>query len=130
MARTKTKSPRIALVSVPELARDLDMPINKLYYYLGRLKVRTNAMSSAPNSVRFLRRGDVPAIVAALNAYRKRQVPGLSTAQVAERLGILPSTVRTLVAQKRLVPRRAGRYYSFDPSDVDAYANGRRRRIA
>ncbi len=121
----------IPYVSVPELARDLGMPTNRLYYYLERLKVRTVAMGSAQNSVRFVRRGDVLSIVESIAAYRKRRPgDGLTTEEAAAELGVLPSTVRTLVSQKRLKARHAGRLIVVDREDLARYARGRRRRIA
>lgn len=121
-----TKRPEF--VSVPELAHDLAMPVAKLHYYLGRLKIRTQAIAEHANSPRFVRAGDVADIVNAINAYRtKRAVPGLSAAQAAAELGLAESTVRVLVSQGRLKARHVGQRLSFTKEEITRYARGRRR---
>lgn len=112
-------------VSVPELARDLGMPTNRLYFYLNKVKARTEQLGASKNSVRFIRRADVVDLVATIEAYRRRQPPGLTAADVAARLGIAPSTVRVLVSTGRIKARHAGTRLIFTESEVERYARGR-----
>lgn len=112
-------------VSVPELAHDLGMPTNRLYFYLGKVKARTEQLGAAKNSVRFIRRADVVDLVASIDAYRRRKPPGLTAADVAARLGIAPSTVRVLVSTGRIKARHAGTRLSFTEAEIEKYARGR-----
>jgi DNA-binding CsgD family transcriptional regulator len=125
---TSRRAPQF--VSVPELARDLGMDKSSLYWYLERVKAKTEQLGDAKNSVRFVRRDQVVDIVAAIQAYRSRKPQGLTTADVAARLGIAPSTVRVLVVQKRLKARHAGKRLIFDEASVERYARGRRPAVA
>lgn len=114
-------------VSVTELATDLGMPVARLHYYLGRLKVRTEAIAEHANSPRFVRRQDVPDIVTAISAYRtRRAVPGLSAAQAAAELGLAESTIRVLVSQGRLKAKHVGQRLSFTKEEIARYGRGRR----
>lgn len=108
-------------VSVPELARDLGMPTNQLYFYLGRVKAKTQQLGTARNSVRFVRRDQVVDIAAAIAAYRRRVPPGLTTADVAARLNIAPSTVRVLVSTGALKARHAGTRLIFTEAEIERY---------
>lgn len=126
--------PRVArkrvpqLVSVPELARDLGMRTNQLYWFLDRVKAKTEAMGTARNSVRFVRRDQVLDIMRAIDAYRTRKPAGLTSADVAERLGIASSTVRVLVKQGKLRARHSGTRLVFTEAEVMRYGKGRRPR--
>jgi excisionase family DNA binding protein len=118
-------------VSVPELARDLGMPTNRLYFYLARVKARTHQLGTARNSVRFVARAEVVDLVAAIEAYRSRRLagPGLTTAEAAARLAIAQSTVRVLVAKGALKARHQGIRLSFTETEVARYARERGRTI-
>lgn len=119
------------LVSVPELARDLGMRTNQLYWYLDRVKAKTEPMGTARNSVRFIRRDQVLDIMAAIEAYRNRRPSGLTSHDVADRLGIASSTVRVLVKKGKLRARHSGTRLVFTEAEVARYGKGRRpRRVA
>lgn len=123
---TRRKVPQ--LVSVPELARDLGMRTNQLYWYLDRVKAKTEQLGTARNSVRFVRRDQVLDLMRAIEAYRERRPPGLTSHDVARQLGIAPSTVRVLVMQGKLKARHSGTRLIFTAAEVLRYGRGRRPR--
>lgn len=115
-------------ISVRELARDLDMPVAMLHYYLERLKIRTQSLTDHANSPRFVRTDQVVDIVDAINAYQlRRPVPGMSAGEAARELGLAESTIRVLVSQGRLQARHVGTRLSFTKEEIARYGRGRRR---
>lgn len=51
--------------------------------------------------------------------------PYLTTAEVADRLGIKPATVRTLVSRDGLPAHYVARSFKFIPAEVDAWLRSR-----
>ena len=49
-----------------------------------------------------------------------RSTPLLTINEVATRLGVTPRFVRRLVAERRIVFHRIGKFIRFDPVEVDA----------
>ncbi|GAS94370.1 Gp35 [Mycolicibacterium canariasense] len=55
------------------------------------------------------------------------EVTYMTTSQVADKFGVLPSTVRKWVAENKLKPAVAtpGGHYRFHPDDIDALLTGK-----
>jgi excisionase family DNA binding protein len=118
-------------VSVRQLAEELEMTPQLLHYYLKCVGAKTMYVGDPTNAPRFLPAHQVVDVVNSIRAYRqRREVPGLTIFEAAERLGLSVNTLRVLVLQKKLRPRRVRRRLSFSENELDRYARGRRRRVA
>lgn len=115
-------------VSVRQLADELEMTPQLLHYYLKCVGVKTMYVGDPLNATRFIPEDQVVDIVNAIRAYRKRRpVPGLTIDEAAARLKLSINTIRVLVAQQKLHPRRVRRRLSFSENDLDRYRRRRRR---
>jgi excisionase family DNA binding protein len=125
---TRRKYPQY--VSVRQLAEELAMTPQLLHYYLKCVGAKTMYVGDPVNATRFIPEDQVVEIVNAIRVYRNRRpVPGLTINEAAARLKLSINTIRVLVAQQKLHPRRVRRRLSFSENDLDRY-NKRRRRAA
>lgn len=128
---TKRKYPQY--VSVRQLADELEMTPQLLHYYLKCVGVKTMYVGDPTNATRFIPEDQVIETVNAIRAYRQRRpVPGLTIDEAASHLKLSINTIRVLVAQSKLRPRRVRRRLSFTEADLDRYAKrrGHGRRVA
>ena len=127
---TRRKYP--TYVSVRDLARDLGMTPQLTHYYLKCVGVKTMYVGDPLNATRFVPEDQVVDIVNSIRAYRKRRpVPGLTITEAAAKLKLSVNTLRVLVAQQKLRPRRVRRRLSFNENDLERYRKHRgRRRVA
>jgi len=116
---------------VRQLADELEMSPQLLHYYLKCVGTRTMFVGDPSNATRFIPEDQVVETVNAIRAYRKRRpVPGLTITEAAARLKLSINTIRVLVAQQKLRPRRVRRRLSFSEVELDRYRTKRRRRAA
>lgn len=126
---TRRKYPQY--VSVRQLADELEMTPQLLHYYLKCVGVKTMYVGDPTNATRFIPEDQVVDTVNAIRAYRKRRpVPGLTVTEAAARLKLSVNTIRVLVAQQKLRPRRVRRRLSFSENELERYRQKRRRRVA
>jgi excisionase family DNA binding protein len=101
------------------------------HYYLKQVGVKTMYVGDPTNATRFIPEDQVVDTVNAIRAYRKRRpVPGLTITEAATKLKLSVNTLRVLVQQQKLRPRRVRRRLSFSENDLERYKKGRRRRVA